>query len=485
VISKRKVALVVAALTVLSPATASADARSGNTGSLQWHDCVRVDGLPMERLRCATVHVPLDYDDSGGRTIAIEISRRPADKPAQRRGVLVLNPGGPGSPALPMPLQLEQLAGAAEVLAHYDVIGFDPRGIGLSTPVTCDLAPNQRSSIIGPYARNAAEVSRQAKAVKVIAEQCGGSATADLLPHMSTANTARDLDRIRIGLGVDRISYYGVSYGSHLGAVYATLFPQHTDRVVLDSVLGPAGLDVLAHRRFAQGFDDRFPDFAKWAARRHDTYGLGHTASEVRAKYFDLANRLDRAPVGEVDGAAFRMATFSALYNDNAFPDLATRWAALDQGGPHAYGYPDLENHAAGQLHVICNDSDWPEDVRHYQRAVARDRVRHPMFGPAAANVTPCAFWPTDPTDPPVEVGGAGPANILLVQNLRDPATPLVGARAMRAALGDRAGLVTVDQGGHGVLGVTPNQCGNDTVLRFLLDNHRPVDAFCPREKAP
>lgn len=382
-IDKTTVVFVVAALLALPAAAANASPQ--NTDSLQWHDCVRIDGLPMERLRCATVQVPLDYDDPGGRTIAVEISRRAADKPEQKRGVLLLNPGGPGSPALPMPLQLAELPGAADVLAHYDVIGFDPRGIGLSTPVTCDLAAHQRSAVIGPYARDAADVREQAAVVDEIADQCGGAATAGLLPHMSTANTARDVDRIRSSLGVERISFYGVSYGSYLGAVYATLFPQHTDRVVLDSVLGPDGLDVAATRRFAQGFDDRFPDFAEWAARRHDTYGLGKTPAEVRAKFFDLAGRLDRAPVGEMDGAAFRMATFSALYNDNSFPDLAGRWSALDRGDlrmARSGTYPDLENRAAGQLHVICNDSDWPEDVRHYQRAVARERVRHRCSGP-------------------------------------------------------------------------------------------------------
>jgi pimeloyl-ACP methyl ester carboxylesterase len=273
---------------------------------------------------------------------------------------------------------------------------------------------------------------------------------------MTTANTARDLDRIREALGERKISYYGVSYGSYLGAAYASMFPGRGDRIVLDSVLGPRGLDVRANQRFAEGFDDRFPDFAAWAAERDDVHHLGATPAAVTAKFFELA---------AVRGPEFRSDTWNGLYDDASFPAVARNWAgtARTAAGPLAG-----DNHAALQLQVLCNDADWPGQVGYYQRAVERERARHPMFGPAAANVNPCAFWPVERAEPPVRVGGPGPANVLLVQNLRDPATPLSGAR-----------MVTVDAGGHGVF-TRENACGNAAVLGYLRDGVFPAtDGTC------
>jgi pimeloyl-ACP methyl ester carboxylesterase len=420
---------------------------------------------PTAGLECAILRVPLDYAHPD-RTIELTISRHKA-KPGRRRGVLLMNPGGPGSPALAMPAQLVQRAGDSGLPDAYDVIGFDPRGTGYSTPVTCDMTPEQRGAVLGPYANGPADVDATAVKARVVAKKCATASTGSLMPFMNTANTARDMDRIRAALGERKISYYGVSYGSYLGAAYASMFPSRTDRVVLDSVLGPGGLDVVANQRFAQGFDDRFPDFAAWAAQRDDIYHLGRTSAEVTAKFFELA---------ATRGPEFRSDTWNGLYDDASFPVLAREWA----GEPTAVTGPlDGDNHAALQLQVICNDSNWPEQVGYYGRAVDRERQRHPMFGPAAANVNPCAFWPVERTEPPVRIGGPGPANILLVQNLRDPATPLSGALDTRKALAGRARLVTVDAGGHGVF-TRDNRCGNDVVLRYLRDGVFPaVDGSC------
>ncbi|HEY3481697.1 MAG TPA: alpha/beta hydrolase [Streptomyces sp.] len=420
---------------------------------------------PTAGLECATLRVPLDYAHPG-RTIELTLSRH-AGVPGKRRGALLMNPGGPGSPGLAMPAQLVARMGGSGLPDAYDVIGFDPRGTGYSTPVTCDLTAEQRGAVLGPYADGPRDVVTTAAKARVVAEKCGDAATADLLPHMTTANTARDLDRIREALGEKKISYYGVSYGSYLGAAYASMFPGRGDRIVLDSVLGPRGLDVVANQRFAEGFDDRFPDFAAWAAARDDVYHFGRTPAAVTAKFAELA---------AVRGPEFRANTWNGLYDDASFPAIAADWA----GASRAAGPFDGDNHAALQLQVLCNDNNWPESVGYYQRAAERERVRHPMFGPAAANVNPCAFWPVERTEPPVRVGGPGPANVLLVQNLRDPATPLSGARETRAAFGNRARLVTVDAGGHGVF-TRDNTCGNDVVLRYLRDGVFPAaDGSCP-----
>ncbi|WP_242504366.1 alpha/beta hydrolase [Promicromonospora panici] len=129
---------------------------------------------------------------------------------------------------------------------------------------------------------------------------------------------------------------------------------------------------------------------------------------------------------------------------------------------------------------MTCNDTEWPEDVRTYQRAVATDRERFPLFGAASANITPCAFWHNDPVEPPVEFTTEGPANVLVLQNLRDPATPLLGGQIAREAFGDRARLVSVDDGGHGVYVYADNPCALNTTTRFLLDGNLPqTDTLC------
>ena len=473
------VAVVAAVAAVMAPGVAEA------ASSPSWGACPA--DVPVPSLQCATLDVPLDYRNPDGTKIQLTISRLKSENPAKRRGVLLTNPGGPGGPGLTFPAALAQIGLPKSVLDAYDVIGFDPRGIGHSTPVTCDLAPAQLMSNVPPYALNPFDVAKRAEYVKGIAHQCGTSRTAWMLPYVTTANTARDMDRIREALGEPKLSYYGISYGTYLGSVYTTLFPQRSDRIVLDSNVGPGGLDITGSRMFAQGFDDRFPDFAKFAAA-HPEYALGSTPEQVTAKFFDLAARLQANPSPQgVDGKVFRQLTFGMLYRDATLPYLATAWHALDTGQrippPPGGATPNLENVLASQLYIVCGDSDWPESVWTYQRNVAIDRLRHPMFGAAAANIWTCAFWPSDPVEPPVRIGDRGPSDILMVQNLRDPATPLAGALRLRHAFGDRARMVTADQGGHGTYLFGANKCADDAATAFLATGVRPGhDKACAAE---
>ncbi|HZX03976.1 alpha/beta hydrolase, partial [Kribbella sp.] len=385
------------------------------------------------------------------------------------------------------------------VLDSYDLIGMDPRGMGRSTPVKCNLTDEQLLfGNIPPYAKNAADVAQRAEQSRQIAKQCATSASAWMLPHVSAANTARDLDRIRTALGEPKISYLGASWGTYLGAVYTTMFPERSDRIVLDSNLGPSGWDYQSERLWSQGFEDRFPDFAKFAAANYREYGLGRTPAQVKAKFFELTARLDKHPVQGPDmawdGAMLRLVSFGYSYGGVQLPKLAEVWKALDANQPPAPAVAaeaastkaaDVDNLVAGRYAMICNDSRWPTSVETYQRAVAVDRIRHPMFGAAGANIQPCAFWPK-PAEAPVKVGDKGPSNVLMLQNLRDPATPLAGAEQLRKAFGDRARMVTADQGGHGVYMLNKNQCANYAGTTFLLTGKLPErDYECSAEAAP
>lgn len=483
----RKPALTVLAAAVVATLTPIA-ASATTPEQLNWGPCP-VD-VTDPGLECAELDVPLDYRDPGGRTISVAVSRLASANPEKRRGVLLTNSGGPGGTGLAFPAALRDLGLPQEVLDSYDVIGMDPRGVGHSTPVTCGMTLLDQPTNIPMYAPDAAGVEAEAERVRAVAEKCGSSPTAPLLPHITTANTARDMDRVREALGESTVSYFGISYGTYLGSVYTSMFPERSDRFLIDSATGPNGWDSEFARSFGQGFEDRFQDFAEFAAA-HPEYGLGETPEQVREKYFELAARLDETPSPDgYTGPAFRFATFAALYYDRELPRLAETWQALDTGNPVPAPNPvepgpvdpsiPADNYQASQLHVICNDSAWPEDVRTYQRNVEQDRQRHPMFGAAGANITPCAFWPSEPVEPQVEITDEGPSNVLILQNLRDPATPLTGARDLRAAFGDRARMVTADQGGHLAYLFLDNECVHDIATEFLVDGERPAhDLAC------
>ncbi|MGW4523961.1 alpha/beta hydrolase [Amycolatopsis sp. NPDC004378] len=453
-------------------------------GGVRWGPCPADAAAPG--LECSTIKVPLDYGDPGGRQIDVAISRLASKNPGQRRGILLTNPGGP-SPGLKFPAELVAAKLPQSVLDSYDLIGFDPRGFGHSTPVTCALTPEQQApGNVPPYARNAADVAKRAEQSKAIARQCATSQSAWMLPHVSTADTARDMDRIRAALGEEKTSFAGYSWGTYLGAVYATLFPDRGDRILLDSNVHPTGWDFANDRLYAQGFDDRFPDFAKFAATQDATYHLGSTPEQVTAKYFDLAARLDKAAVRDIDGPTFRMLTWGFLFNDAAMPLVAKLWQALDTDQPLPPlpgGEPsNVDNLISGRYYTICADSRWPRSVATYQAAVAIDRLRHPMFGAAGANIQPCAFWPA-PAEPPVRIGDQGPSNVLMLQNERDPATPLAGAIQLRQAFGTRARMATVNAGGHGVYPYVGNQCADTVATAYLTTGQRPDhDVTCAAE---
>ncbi len=487
----RKLALALAATAVAAAAVPAVSlAASGEvstaakpetkpSSTLKWGACPK-DVVTVVPLECSTLDVPLDYRKPHGRQIEIAISRLASKEPTQRRGILLTNPGGPGYGGLSFPADLVGSGLPQDVQNAYDVIGVDPRGVGHSTPLTCDTTLEQQAlGAFATYAHSPADVVKEAKYAKSLAQQCATSKTGDILPHITTPNTARDLDRVRVALGEKKASYFGSSYGSYLGAVYTTLFPKTTDRVVIDSVINPDGYDVKQMRMFAQGLADRFPDFQKYVVA-HPELGLGTTPRQVKAKFFEIANKLRAKPVKGMTETQFRTLTFGAMYNDAVFPNWASTWQKLDKNQPLTpKPAVDNDNLLSARLTVSCNNPGWPRKISEYQRNVAVDRIKYPMLGGSSANIGPCAYWPKQRGEL-VRINDRGPANTLLVQFERDPGTPLAGARQMRAALGQRAKMVTDPGGGHGVYPGTANNCTQNVVTTFLLTGQRPAkDVAC------
>lgn len=217
-----------------TPATASAAAdplKQYLQQKPKWHRCE--SGNPAG-YQCAKIKVPLDYSRPGGKKIELAISRIKTSTASERRGVLLLNPGGPGGEGLSMPLMMEPEL-PKSVKRRYDLIGFDPRGVGQSSPVSCGLTDKEREWQ-RPY--KPATFAKDVKWARTVAEKCRAKG-GDKLRHLTTRNTARDMDVIRSVLGEKKISYLGYSYGTYLGAVYTQMFPKRADRFVLDSAVDP------------------------------------------------------------------------------------------------------------------------------------------------------------------------------------------------------------------------------------------------------
>lgn len=448
---------------------------------VEWGACpadVATEAAPYV-LTCAKIPVPLDYADPDGEQIELQLSRMASDNPAARRGVLLLNPGGPGGSGLAQSALLASRGLPDSVLDAYDLIGMDTRGVGHSTRIDCGFTVGgDYDGNVPPYAVDDAAVVEHAKVVEAAAEQCAANDDNGLLRHVSTANMARDLDSVRAALGEEKASFLGYSYGSALGAAYVSMFPGTVDRAVLDSNVGDTHLDREGLRRFAQGFEQTFPDFARWAAKRDTAYGLGRTPAQVRASYFETAEALDREPVQGVDGALFRQVVFGGLYSPLSYGRTAQTWQSLRDGdATAARSLLDEVSPVSNALSVFiastCNDSEWPEDVRAYRQAVAEDREQFPMFGAAAANILPCAYW-SEPLEAPVQISDEGPRNVLILQNRRDPVTPLAGGELLHEKFGDRSRLVTVDASGHGVYTLGDNACALNVATAFLADGELP-----------
>ncbi|GLZ46772.1 hypothetical protein Acsp06_29570 [Actinomycetospora sp. NBRC 106375] len=347
----------------------------------------------------------------------------------------------------------------------------------------------------------ALDFDADAAAARNIAASCA-RAGADLWPFLSTADAVRDMDVLRSALGEERLSFYGTSYGTSLGTAYSSVFPDHTDRVVLDSVDDDTVGWQERFRLSDAGTDASFTAVAT-AIAADPRWGLG-TADDVRARYLDLRARAARGELvlggSPVEVRGLRLVLEDALRGGGAYVDDLAALLAVDARTPGAPREDDLaarlgvgatppdaarearvDRAVAAGLGVQCADPSWSRDPADYRRAFEEDRAAHPVSSGARATIRPCAFWPTAPRDPLptlTDAGHDGPPQALMLQNRADPATPLEGARHVRDALGSRAVMITTGDVGHGVLG--RNRCATDATVAWLVDGELPAgDTTC------
>jgi pimeloyl-ACP methyl ester carboxylesterase len=500
-----------AATTPSSPASASAQPGSTQTGTAQiggsivpahstlhWHSCS--GQLAQERIPdCTTLSVPLNYADPSGRHIILALDMVPATAPvSQQQGILLFNPGGPGGSGLPWPAAVASGL-SPSVAADYDIVGFDPRGVGSSVPaLSCDpgffsgLQPN----FIPANAAAERVLINRAKTYAHDCEQKFGW----LLPYMTTRAVARDMDSIRAAFGVSQINYYAFSYGTYLGQVYATLFPSRVRRMVLDSTVDPTGVWYADNVDQDYAFQGRLEAFFAWVAKYDSTYQLGSTTAQVQASWYRARNQLLAHPVNGTIGADDFDFTFLASgYEDELWPGLAQALSAYLNAGQTAAMVAQYEgngtqneNEFAVYNAVQCADVDWPRSFAYWTSDTELVYKTAPFqaWDNAWFNAA-CAFWPVKGPAEPLQIKGAGLPPILMLQGTLDPATPYAGAQDAHKLLPSARMVVVVGGGNHGQSLEQPsNSCVEGYLNAYLGTGALPqapglTNATCPAVPAP
>lgn len=452
---------------------------------------------PMPGVDCATVRVPLDYRTPYGQTIKIALNRikGKVSRDHNHLGALLVNPGGPGASGR----ELAEYVAATmppKLADRYDVIGFDPRGVGRSEPALRCVDPEEYYAPPRPdhVPRTQRDESTLIGRAKDYANRCG-NLWAWLLPHLTTENAARDLDTIRMALGEEQISYLGYSYGTYLGAVYATLFPTKVRRLVLDSSVDPKGVWYQANLAQDRAFDRRHRDFLAWTANNSAVYKLGRSAKQTTFAWYSMRERLRARPAGGVVGPSELDDIFTvAGYTDSVWPQLAGAWSAYVRKGDveslvaaykqHAKNDREDENGYAVYLGVQCRDAAWPRDWTRWKSDMVRLHRKAPFLTwPNAWYNAPCAFWSVPGGTPVTIRADKALPPILMLQSRLDAATPFAGALNMRALF--PSARMLVDPGGNHGISLAGNPCVDRALMTYLTDGTLPQRATCEGRPAP
>ena len=448
---------------------------------LTWGACESAT-LKARKAECGFLTVPLDYDHPGGETVQIAVSRIKHTVPAaDYQGIMLVNPGGPGGKGLSLAsLGVAVPKGAG---AGYDWIGFDPRGVGTSKPaLTCDsdyTGYRRPEYVPTTTAIEKAWLQRAEGYAKACAAAGGG-----LLNHLKSLDTVRDMESIRLALGANQINYYGFSYGTYLGQVYATRYPSRVRRMVLDGVVNPTRVWYDSNLDQDRAFDRNIKIYYGWVARYDKIYHLGRTATAVQRRFEAERARLATKPAGGVIGPSELTDIFlQAGYYVFGWADIARAFSAwvregdaaplkrlFDENNPQTRG---SDNGYAIYLGVQCTDVQWPVSWTKWTSDNWEVHRRAPFETWANAWYNaPCRTWAAKPGIP-VTVSGETVPPILLIGETLDAATPFTGALEVRKRF-PRAALV------EGVGGTTHSgslfggECIDDAVADYLASGALP-----------
>lgn len=458
------------------------------TQRLTWSPC---SDNPQHQ--CTTMQVPVDYAQPGGDRFTLALRKAPASDPAKRVGSLVINPGGPGGSGVEY-AQYASFVFSPAVRAAYDIVGFDPRGIGASSPVRC-LTNSDMDLLFSadPTPDSPAERSQLLADVDGVTKRCAARGGVRAR-HMSTAEVARDMDVMRVLLGDPKLNFFGGSYGTFLGAMYADAFPKKVGRMVLDSAMSPNQTDQQEMTYDIQGFESSIDAFIAWCVARPDC-ALGRDEGVARQKIVDLLDAVEKKGLTTTKPGLTRIgegwvgfSIFMCLYSD-------TSWPTLNQGLAQAFtgrgdillakGMSVVERSASGayapgtylqaMLPVRC--ADWPRSKTDASVLAAQQKAKaaHPLWARMTGELYDnCRDWPTPGRAEKGTTLAVGADPILVIGNQRDPATPIGGTKQLAKDL-DSGILLTSDHDGHGTY-YAGNPCVDSAVDGYLLRGTVPAD---------
>lgn len=447
---------------------------------VSWETC-------RENKQCAEIEVPLDYENPAEESISLAMIKVPAKNQEQRVGSLVVNPGGPGGSGIEYAAQTSLYFGP-ELQQAFDIIGFDPRGVGQSTPVQC-LSDVELDEFVAsdPDPDNAREIQASEEMLAAFGEGCVEE-SGDLASHVSTVEAAKDIDLIRAVVGDEELHYFGASYGTFLGGTYADLFPERVGRMVLDGAVDPSISNKEMSLVQAKGFEVALRAYVGACVDRGGCFlGDSVDAGTQRIRAF-----LDAVEQNPIDGAGERQLTvgnavlgiWAPLYNEEYWTLLDTGLKSAFDGngrmlltlsdaytsrGPDGY----LNNSLEALYAVNCLDHDDAIPASEVPQHIAEFEKASPTFGAIFAfGLSSCSEWPIETGREPTPLNAQGAAPILVIGTTRDPATPLEWAEALADQL-ESGVLIRRDGDGHTGYNAG-NKCVDKAVEAYLVSGKVP-----------
>ncbi|GAA2405831.1 alpha/beta hydrolase [Actinomadura vinacea] len=466
------------------PAGSPAGTDSFYKQRLSWSDC-------GGGFQCAKANVPIDYTKPGSGQMRVSLIRLPAENKSRRIGSLFTNPGGPGASGVDFIRQAGRSFGK-DLRERFDIIGFDPRGVGSSDPVRC--VDGRR---LDQYFSTDSSPDDQSELDTLVAQSKGFAAgckdkSAARLPYVGTLNAARDMDVLRAAVGDEKLTYYGASYGTYLGAFYAEQFPKKVRALTLDGAVDPKESSTQTLVEQAKGFETALRAFAADCAKRPDC-PLGKSEDAVIDRISTFLEQVDKTPLGnsrdsrKVTESWATMGLATALY-------LKEYWTVLRQAFSQALNQKDgtlfitladqmverksdgsYSNQSEANMAVNCVDKANPTDVTAYGKAVDQARKSAPRFGAFVVwGGLPCVYWPVQSKQQPKRIAAKGAAPILVIGTIRDPATPYKWAKSLASQL-DSGVLLSLDGDGHTAY-LQGNACITRATDSYLVTTKPPKD---------
>ncbi|WP_189224576.1 alpha/beta hydrolase [Saccharothrix coeruleofusca] len=441
-----------------------------------------------KNLECTRLEVPLDYGKPDGRTIKVGLLRQPAS--GERIGSLLLNPGGPGVSGMSTAAQLAPGVRGGELGERFDLVGFDPRGVGSSEPRVRCLSDADRDAErldvdLDTSPQGIAETERENK---VFADKCAASTGVELLAAIGTREVVQDLDVMRSVLGDEKLTYLGYSYGTHIGAEYAEKFPGNVRALLLDGAVDPVQNQVESLVAQGAGFQKAFTEFAAWCGQRQDcALGSGDPNTAFRELTLPLAERPVEVGDRKLSYSDAITAAIQALYSSQLWQALNTGLNELrDNNGETLLTLADAYYDRDGQgrystltdafVAINCVDDERVTDRAVLDEVARRYKQAAPFLDdgrPAVGALDPCAFWPVPVTNSPGVGSVQGLPPVLVVSTTGDPATPYQAGVSLAGALGGR--LLTFEGTQHTVY-LQGNTCVDEAGDAYLISGTLPAE---------